>query len=425
MKKNKTIFKNGIIYKNNLLQPNDIIVECGMIKGIGHNLDFDRDDTEVIDCTGKYILPGFSDVHVHFREPGYEYKETIKTGSMAALNGGYSHVCTMPNLNPVPDCVGHIDIQLDKIRTDAVVHIHPYGSITKGEKGENVSDIEALAPYVIGYSDDGFGVKEYDIMFEAMSRAAALNKPIAGHCEVKRLTGDGIIHDGKFAKANGFPGIPSASEFEEVKRNIEIAKKTDCHFHVCHASCKETIDLVRQAKLEGIKITCETAPQYLLLCDENMRDDGRYRFQPPLRTKEDKLALIGGLLDGTIDMVATDHAPHSEEEKNKGLKGSTNGIVGLECAFPLLYTYLVKEGIITLEDLLKLMINNPNEIFNIGSEIAVELPAEFNVWDLELLTKVDANKFETMGRYTPFDGYSVYGERQLTLMKGRRYDKKQ
>lgn len=422
--RSKIIFKNGMIYKNRLLQPSDVMVEDGIITNIGLNLDYDKETTEVINCEGKYILPGFSDVHVHFREPGFEYKETIKTGSMAAMNGGYSNVCTMPNLNPVPDSLKRLNLQLEKIKEDSAVNIFPFGSITKEEKGLVVSDIEDMAPYVIGYSDDGFGVASDEIMYEAMERAAKVGKPIAGHCEVKSITGNGIINDGTFSKMYDLSGISNLSECLEVERNIEIAKKTGCHFHLCHASTREAIALVREAKEDGIKITCETAPQYLLLSEMDMKDDGRYRFQPPLRTLRDRMVLLEALRDGTIDMIATDHAPHSYEEKSKGIGGSLNGIVGLECAFPMLYTYLVKQKIINLKQLLELLIDNPKLVFDIGSEIKVGTSAEFSVWDLDELTKINANDFESKGRFTPFDGKDAYGVRKLTLIRGKRYDSK-
>lgn len=424
MIRSNMIFKNGIIYKDKILQPSDVLVEDGKIINVGYNLDFDVENTEVIDCTGKYILPGFSDVHVHFREPGYEYKETIKTGSMAAISGGYSNVCTMPNLNPVPDSLEHLNIQLEKINEDSVVNIHPFGSITKDEKGLEVSNIEDMAAYVIGYSDDGFGIENDEIMYEAMERAAKVGKPIAGHCEVKSITGNGIINNGTYSKMHNLLGISNSSEYLEVERNIEIAKKTGCHFHVCHASTSETIALVREAKEGGLNITCETAPQYLLLSEMDMKDDGRYRFQPPLRSLRDRMALLDALIDGTIDVIATDHAPHSYEEKSKGIRGSLNGIVGLECAFPMLYTYLVKQKIIDLKRLLQFLTDNPKALFGVGSEISVGAPAEFSIWDLDEVTKINAEEFESKGKFTPFDGKDVYGVRKLTLMRRNRYDNK-
>ena len=417
----KMLFKNGLVYKDKQLQPCDVLVENGKIVQICQDCNLDHNPNETVDCTDKYILPGFTDVHVHFREPGFEYKETIKTGSMAAMNGGYSHACTMPNLNSVPDSLENLNLQLDKIKKDAVVHVHPFGSITKGQKGAEVADIEDMAPHVIGYSDDGLGVESYDIMYEAMERAAKVGKPIAGHCEVKSITGKGVINQGTFAEMHGITGIPNESEWKDVERSIEIAKKTGCHFHVCHASCKETIDLVRKAKKEGINVTCETAPQYILLSELDMKDDGRYKFQPPLRSLRDRLAILEGLKDGTIEIIATDHAPHSVEEKSKGIRDSMNGIVGLECAFQMLYTYIVKQGVLTLPELLALMIDNPKNYFGIGSEIQIGNPAEFSVWNLGKVTRIDAQKFESKGRFTPFDGKDVYGERIITLMETNIY----
>lgn len=423
MEKKKLLFKEG--YLNcDMRYIYDILVSDGKIEKIGVNIDYDPGTTEVIHCYGNHIFPGFTDMHVHFREPGYEYKETIKTGSLAAINGGYSHVCTMPNLNPVPDSYNNLLLELIAIEKDSKVNIHPYGSITKNEKGLEVSDMEELASFVIGFSDDGRGVDSYDIMYEAMERAAKLNKFIAGHCEVKDITGKGIINEGTYSKMHNLYGIHNSSEYVEVERNIEIAKKTGCHFHVCHASTKETIDLVRKAKKEGVNITCETAPQYLLLSEMDMKNDGRYRFQPPLRKLEDRLALLKGIQDGTIDIIATDHAPHSYDEKSKGLKDSLNGIVGLETAFPVLYTYLCNQGIISLERLMELLVYNPKKIFGIGSEIKEGANAEFSVWNLGEHTQINSNEFKSMGKFTPFDGYDVYGVRKLTLVKDNLYDKR-
>ncbi len=419
----KYYFYDGCVYQDGVFKKLDILVEDGIIKEIGRNLNVNLDEvTDAISLANKVIIPGFSDVHVHFREPGFCYKETIATGSRAALNGGYLHVCTMPNLNPVPDSLEHLQLQLDRIKETAVINVHPYGSITQGEKGLEVSEMEELAPYVIGFSDDGNGIANKDIMYEAMVRANNLGKIIAGHCEVKTITGKGYINDGIYARMHNHLGIPNASEYEEVRRNIEIAKQTKCHFHVCHVSCQESIDLIRKAKNEGVNITCETAPHYLLLSEMDMKDDGCYRFQPPLRRLCDRLALLQALKDGNIDMIATDHAPHSKEEKSRGIKSSLNGIVGLEYSFPILYTRLVLQGIIPLEKLLSLLIDNPKKIFGIGSKIEVGLPAEFNVWDLEAMTVIDANKFASMGRSTPFNGQEVYGQKQLTLIRGVKYD---
>ncbi len=412
------IFKNGFVYSNGIISKKDIKVENGIITDLSNNI-IETGSEEVINCEGQYILPGFTDVHVHFREPGYEYKETIATGSMAGLNGGYSHVCTMPNLNPVPDNIANLQVQLDAINRDAVINVHPYGSITKGEKGTEVSDMENMAPYVIGYSDDGCGVQNEEIMYEAMERAAKLNKPVCGHCEVKKETGNGVINDGVYSRMHNIPGIPNSSEFMEVDRNIRIAKETGCHFHVCHVSTRESIDMIREAKEDGINVTCETGPQYLLLSEMDMKDDGRYRFQPPLRSLRDRIVLLEALRDGTIDMIATDHAPHSLEEKSKGIAKSANGIVGLECAFPILYTYLVKEKVITLTDLMRLMVENPKKHFGIGSSINIGENAEFSVWDLNTLTKIDSNEFKSKGKFTPFDGKDVIAKRTLTI-KGTR-----
>lgn len=415
-----TLYKNGLVYMNGEIKRVSILVENGVIVELGDNIT--KPASEVVTCDNFYIFPGFTDVHVHFREPGYEYKETILTGTNAAVNGGYTNVCTMPNLKPVPDSLKNLKIELDAIERDAQIHVHPYGSITKGEKGVEVSDMEEMAPYVIGFSDDGCGVQDEGIMREAMARAKELNKPICGHCEVKNITGNGVINDGIYAKMNNIPGIPNSSEYVEVERNIKLAEETGCHFHVCHASTKETVDMVRNAKNRGIKVTCETGPQYLLLSEMDTINNGAFRFQPPLRTLRDRIALLEALRDGTIDMIATDHAPHSLEEKSRGIRNSLNGIVGLECAFPMLYTYLVKEGIISLEDLLKLMIDHPKKEFGIGSEIAPGNNAEFTIWDLDTNARINSYDFKSKGRYTPFDGKQVVAQRKLTVFGNRTWE---
>ena len=365
------------------------------------------------DTDNIVIFPGFIDVHVHFREPGFSYKETVKSGSAAAARGGYTAVCTMPNLKPVPDCKESLQLQLDAIRRDGTVNIYPYGAITVGQLGEELSKMEELAPHVIAFSDDGRGVQSDEMMREAMLRAKALGKMIVAHCEVNSLLRGGYIHDGEYAKAHGHRGICSESEWAQIARDIELLRDTGCAYHVCHISTKESVELIRNAKKEGLDITCETGPHYLVLDDSCLQEEGRFKMNPPLRSREDKEALIEGIVDGTIDMIATDHAPHSAEEKSRGLEGSAFGIVGLETALPIMYTHLVKTGIISLERLVELMVRNPMKRFGIASE------CDFSVWDLGKRITVDPEKFASMGRATPFAGEELYGENLLTVCGGK------
>ena len=349
------------------------------------------------------VLPGFCDVHVHFREPGFSYKETIKTGSRAAKAGGYSAVCTMPNLNPVPDCVQSLKIQTDIAKRDSEVSIYPYAAITKGEQGKQLSDLEALAPLCVAFSDDGRGVQDGGLMYEAMQRAAALDKIIAAHCEVNGLLRGGYIHDGVYARARGHRGICSRSEWEQVERDIALADRAGCAYHVCHISCRESVQLIRDAKKSGINVTCETAPHYLVLDENDLREDGRFKMNPPLRSKDDRLTLLEGVLDGTVDIIATDHAPHSAEEKTRGLEKSAFGIVGLETAFPVLYTFLVKKGIIDMDRLMELLVINPRERFKIPY-------SGFSVWNLDMSYTLDPESFESLGRATPFAGMTLFAK---------------
>ncbi|MBE6594504.1 MAG: dihydroorotase [Ruminococcaceae bacterium] len=361
----------------------------------------------------EYVaFPGFCDVHVHFREPGFLYKETIATGSRSAARGGYTAVCTMPNLSPVPDSLPHLREQLDVIERDAVIHVTPYGSITVGEKGEVLSDMAAMAPYVAGFSDDGVDVRSDSLMRSAMEQARALNKMIVAHCEIK-YEGIGYIHDGTYAKTHGHRGINSESEWLQVKRDIALAKETDCAYHVCHISTKESVALIREAKKNGVNITCETGPHYLVLDDSFLQEDGRFKMNPPLRDKADREALVEGIVDGTIDMIATDHAPHSAEEKSRGLIGSPFGIVGLETAFPVMYTRLVKPGVITLEKLVDLMAMAPRRRFGLP------LGNDYTVWDLAAEVTVDPEEFLSKGRATPFAGDRLFGRNLLTVCDGK------
>ena len=360
-----------------------------------------------------FIFPGFCDVHVHFREPGFIYKETTKTGSLAAARGGYTAVCTMPNLKPVPDCSENLKLQLDSIRENAVINVYPYGAITVGQKGEQLSDMAALSKDVIAFSDDGRGVQSDDMMREAMLKAKALGKMIVAHCEVNSLLKGGYIHDGVYAKEHGHRGICSESEFLQIARDIELVKETGVSYHVCHISTKESVDIIRKAKAEGVDITCETGPHYLVLDDSDLQEDGRFKMNPPLRSKEDRLALIEGIKDGTIDMIATDHAPHSKEEKSRGLENSAFGIVGLETAFPVMYTHLVKEGVISLEKLVELMVDNPRKRFNIP------LSNDFSIWKLNEEFTVDPNEFLSMGKATPFENDRLFGRCVRTVCNSK------
>ena len=362
----------------------------------------------------KYIIvPGLCDVHVHFREPGFSYKETIASGSAAAAHGGYTAVCTMPNLDPVPDSAEHLQVQLDAIKRGAAIKVLPYGAITVGEKGERLADMEAISDKVCAFSDDGKGVQNDEMMREAMTAAKRLGKIIAAHCEDNSLLFGGYIHDGEYARMHGHRGISSASEYKQIERDLRLAEETGCAYHVCHISTKESVELIRQAKARGVDVTCETAPHYLVLCDEDMQEDGRFKMNPPLRSREDKKALIEGIKDGTIDMIATDHAPHSAEEKGRGLEKSLMGVVGLETAFPVLYTELVMKNIITLDRLVELMSFKPKERFGIDTN------NDFAVFDISEAYKIDPENFLSMGRATPFAGREVFGRCLLTVHNGK------
>ena len=355
------------------------------------------------------VVPGFCDVHVHFREPGFSYKETILTGSLAAARGGYTAVCTMPNLDPVPDSKANLKQQLDIIRQDGMIRILPYGAITVGEKGEQLADLKGMAPNVVAFSDDGKGVQSRELMKAAMIKAKQLKKIIVAHCEDNSLLNGGYIHDGDYARDNHHRGICSESEWGPIARDMELVKETSCAYHVCHISTKESVDIIRKAKKQGLNVTCETAPHYLLMDDSYLQEDGKFKMNPPLRGREDREALIEGIKDGTIDMIATDHAPHSAEEKSRGLDGSPFGIVGIETAFPLLYTYLVKESIITMERLLELLVTNPRKRFNIP------MGCDFSIWDLRQNYYIDPEEFQSMGKATPFDGWKVTGKCLATV----------
>ena len=410
------LFKNATYNRGGNFVRGDFAVENGVIVDVVSDMSGFR----VIDLNGKYIFPGFADVHVHLREPGFSYKETIASGTAAAAAGGYTDVCSMPNLKPAPDSPENLRVQLDIIERDAAVRVHPYATITMGQMGDELSDMAAM-PEAVAYSDDGRGVQSDDIMLSAMEKAAELGKIIAAHCEVNELLRGGYIHDGKYAREHGHRGICSESEWAQIARDIELVRKTGCKYHVCHISTKESVDIIRRAKAEGVDITCETGPHYLVLCDEDLIEDARFKMNPPLRSAEDRDALVAGIVDGTIDMIATDHAPHSAEEKGRGLEKSLMGVVGLETAFAVLYTHLVKKGVITLEKLIDLMHASPCKRFGLGREKGLETGevANLTVWDLDAEYTVDPENFKTMGRATPFMGDKLSGVCLMTICDGK------
>ena len=364
---------------------------------------------------GKLVTYGLCDVHVHLRQPGFEAKETIATGTTAAMMGGYTAVCAMPNLNPTPDSLEHIGEELKYIKDDAAIKVYPYAAITVDRKGRQLVDMEALREYAIAFSDDGSGVQSDEMMRKAMEEAARLDVIIAAHCEVNDLLKGGYIHDGEYCKANGHKGICSESEWGQIARDLKLAEETGCRYHVCHISTKESVEIIREAKKRGVKVTCETGPHYLVFCDEDLKDEGRFKMNPPIRSKEDRAALIEGIKDGTIDCIATDHAPHTAEEKSRGLKGSAMGVVGLETAFGVCYTHLVKTGIISMQRLVDLMCLNPRRIFG----LEVEGEANLAIFDLDKKWTVDPNEFASMGKATPFEGMQLYGQPERLIFEGK------
>ena len=404
------LLKNAKIFKNGAFVASDFFVTDGVIAPVSKMPD-DLSGFSV--CENCYIFPGFCDVHVHFREPGFSYKETIKTGSLAAARGGYTAVCTMPNLMPVPDSCENLAKQLDIIEKDAVINVYPYGAITVMEQGLELADMEGMADKVIAFSDDGRGVQSEKMMLAAMNKSKALGKMIVAHCEDNSLLRGGYIHDGEYAKLHGHAGICSESEWGPIKRDIELVKKSGCSYHVCHISTKESVELIRAAKAAGVDITCETAPHYLVMNDMDIEENARFKMNPPIRSEEDRIALVEGIIDGTIDMISTDHAPHSAEEKARGLKDSPMGVVGIETSFQILYTHLVKKGVISLEKLIELLSVNARKRFGISDD------AGYTVWDIEKETVIDPENFLSMGRSTPFEGWKVYGENLMTLLDGQ------
>ena len=412
------LLRNANVYIDGGFRKTDIYIKDGMI--VSFDSGFHSNEGVVsFNFDNKYIFPGFTDVHVHLREPGFLRKETIKTGSMAAAAGGYTSVCAMPNLDPVPDSAENIKKEEEIIEKTAVVHVYPYGAITVGEKGEKLADLEGMAPYAFAFSDDGHGVQNDDMMRKAMTEAKRLGKVIAAHCEVNELLNGGYIHDGKYAALHGHRGICSESEWKQIERDIELVKETGCAYHVCHISTKESVELIRQAKKDGVNISCETGPHYLVMNDMDLQEEGRFKMNPPIRDESDRQALIEGLKDGTIDVIATDHAPHTKEEKSKGLEKSLMGVVGLETAFPIVYTELVRKGVITLEKAVELLNVNAKKRFGIGASIKEGEKADLTVFDLDEEYTVDPEKFHTKGRSTPFEGWKVYGKCLMTMVDGR------
>ncbi len=418
MSENRILIKNGTAVVHNKCQRVDILIENKKIARIASGIAAEESMT-VIDAKGKYITYGLADVHVHFREPGYSAKETIETGSKAAAHGGYTTVCCMPNLNPAPDSLQNLDIEEELIDNQAVIDVRPYATITKQRKGMEAVDFETLSPYVVGFSDDGSGVQNEAVMEEAMTHVAALKGIIAAHCEDNSLLNGGYIHEGKYAQLHHHRGICSESEWGQIKRDITLAEKTGCHYHVCHISTKESVELIRKAKARGVNITCETAPHYLVLTDEDLQEDGRFKMNPPLRSAEDQYALIEGIKDGTIDCIATDHAPHTPEEKSKGLEKSAMGIVGLETAFSVVYTHLVKKNVISFEKMLELMCDNPRRIFNLKGKLEEGEFADLAIFDIYHPYTIDSSGFFSKGHSTPFEGWRVYGKCCQTIYHGK------
>ena len=412
------LIKNAQVYYGNTLQKADMLVENGTVVSVGNGIAVSA-DVPVIDAENLMILPGFADVHVHLREPGFFYKESIATGTQAAAKGGFTLVCSMPNLNPVPDSVENMAVQQEIIDRDAVINVLPYAAITKGEKGGELVDFEALADKCFAFSDDGKGVQKNEMMKEAMLRAKAMGKPIVAHCEDESLLYGGYIHDGEYARLHGHRGICSESEWGQVARDVELVRETGVQYHVCHISTKETVDIVRKAKAAGLKVSCETAPHYLALCDMELKEHGRFKMNPPIRSAQDRDALIKGVQDGTIEVIATDHAPHSAEEKEKGLEKSNMGVVGLETSFAAMNTYMVKRGYITMEKLCEVMSINPRKLFGLPHGIKPGEKADFVLVDPDKEWVVNPEEFASKGRYTPFDGVTLYGDVLMTVYNGQ------
>ena len=418
MASDRVILKSGRIVRGGTSEMADVVVCDGKIVQIAPEVAVAEGD-KVVDCEGKVVMSGLVDLHVHLRKPGFEAKETIATGTAAAAHGGFTTVCSMPNLNPAPDTVEHLQVQLDAIKRDAVVKVLPYATITRERYGRELVDFAALKPMVAGFSDDGSGVQSDDVMRAAMAEAVKADAIIAAHCEVNELLKGGYIHDGEYAAKHGHKGICSESEWQQIERDIELAGECGCRYHVCHISTKESVELIRQAKQRGVKITCETGPHYLTMCDMDLQEEGRFKMNPPIRSAEDRDALVEGIKDGTIDVVATDHAPHTLEEKSRGLAGSAMGVVGLETSFAVIYTKLVREGVITLEKAVELLSEAPRKIFNLGGGLCEGQAADIAVFDLEAEFDVNPEDFHSKGRSTPFEGWHLWGECCLTMVDGK------
>ena len=406
----KALLKGALVYVNGAFVRKDMLLDGAALCELTGDISSFSNLPVFSDIA---VFPGFCDVHVHLREPGFSYKETMESGTLASAHGGYTDVCAMPNLNPCPDSLSHLEVQRAAILRGARIGVHPYGTITVGQAGEVLSDMAALAPHVIAFSDDGKGVQSDELMREAMQRAKALGKMIVAHCEDNSLLRGGYIHDGEYARAHGHRGICSESEWRQIERDLKLVEQTGCSYHVCHVSTKESVRVIREAKARGLDVTCETAPHYLTMTDACLLEDGRFKMNPPLRTEEDRLALIEGIKDGTVDMIATDHAPHSFEEKSRGLEKSLMGVVGIETAFPVIYTDLVRGGVITLEDTVRLLSLSPRERFGIEGD------AGFTLFDLGEEYVIDPDEFLSKGRSTPYRDKHVYGRCLMTVKDGR------
>lgn len=417
MNKGKILLQGGTLVGEGYKRRGDVLVCDGVIVSVAEHIDCD-DDVQRIDVSGKVVTYGLADVHVHMREPGFSAKERMATGSKAAACGGFTTVCAMPNLNPVPDTVETIAVEQEIIDRDSVIEVLPYAAITLGRAGEVVVDVERLKELSVGFSDDGSGVQNDTVMLEAMKRVAAVDGIIAAHCEDNTLLRGGYIHDGEYARTHSHKGICSESEWGQIVRDIELVKESGCRYHVCHISARESVEAIRQAKLAGASVSCETAPHYIALCDDDLQEDGRFKMNPPLRSSADRAALIEGIKDGTIEVIATDHAPHTTAEKSLGLERSAMGIVGLETAFGVVYTTLVRSGEITLEKMVELMCDNPRRIFRLGGSLREGERADIAVFDIEKPYNVDSTTFATMGRSTPFEGWQLYGKCCMTIYKG-------
>ena len=419
MSKKMLLIKDGIVVAEGESRKADILVADGKIAAIGESLTADE-QTEVFDAEGCIVTYGLADVHVHLREPGYSAKETITTGTRAAARGGVTTVCSMPNLLPAPDAPDTIAVEQALIDEQAVIEVLPFATISKGRERRELADIEALRPLSVGYSDDGNGIQTEELMRKAMQRISAVDGVIAAHCEDDSLLHAGYIHDGEYARTHGHKGICSESEWGPIKRDVKLAEEENCRYHVCHISAKESVEIIREAKQSCDHISCETAPHYLVLCDADLKEEGRFKMNPPLRAAEDRVALIEGIKDGTIEVIATDHAPHTAEEKSRGLKGSMMGIVGIETSFAICYTHLVRKGVITIEKLIALMSENPRRIFRLGGAMRVGERADIAVFDITKPYTIDTNEFLSMGKATPFEGEEVYGRCMLTLFGGEK-----